>query len=612
MKKTPSMIKALAAVALLGISSPLSFAAGTDTWVGSTDANWNTAGNWTTSGGSTPPANGDSLVFGAAGSSGLSLNNNISGLTVNKLTFNSGASSFTFGGNTFTLGGGIDASALTSGTMTFPATTAIGNGFQRWNVGSGATLAFGRLGSGADAQDLYTPNGAVTILSGAGTKTTTTADGWGWRGGSVSGTGPLGPGMVIDNGNNTYDWASVGTQTAGTSHAIVAATYTTAPNASDSHNVLVTGNTSVSENNSWASLLVSNATLTISGTLLNLDTGIILENGGTVAGSKPIRSDNTDGLYIYVPDSGTISTAIADNGVKKLYKSGRGTLTLSGANTYTGSTVIYEGTLQMNSFNASSASVIVNNGCILALNFGDALGYTASKNVPTINSGGTITNIMSAGRVTLWNGLTMTGGTLTGASTVADVNGEYSLSGTVTATSDANGTAATISGTPISLQNQNVANGTVTFNVTRGSATPASDLNVTANLVPNSGAANVGVAKSGTGIMTLSGTNTLGNVLNVTAGSLVISGTTTVNAGSVANSGYLNMPGTVGLTIPAGGSLSILGTLNATVPGSIVRPERRRNEHADGKWRLVVNRREHGLRSRQQRQHRHRRADDYQ
>lgn len=94
----------------LGLPSVTASAAGTDTWVGNSDANWNTAANWTTSGGSTPPASGDSLVFGAAGSAGASLNNNISGLTINKLTFNSGASSFTFGGNGFTLGtGGINA-----------------------------------------------------------------------------------------------------------------------------------------------------------------------------------------------------------------------------------------------------------------------------------------------------------------------------------------------------------------------------------------------------------------------------------------------------------------------------------------------------------------------
>jgi len=113
--KSSEMSKLFVLAALtLGLGRPALFAAGTDTWVGNTDANWNTAANWTTSGGSTPPTSGDSLVFGAAGASGLTLNNNITSLSVNKLTFNSGASSFTFGGNGFTLGtGGIDASALT-------------------------------------------------------------------------------------------------------------------------------------------------------------------------------------------------------------------------------------------------------------------------------------------------------------------------------------------------------------------------------------------------------------------------------------------------------------------------------------------------------------------
>jgi hypothetical protein len=318
------LTSAFAVIVGVALTTLSASAASTNTWVGNTDANWGSSGNWTFSSGSGPVASGDTLVFGAPGASGLTLNNNISSLTINKLTFNSGAGSFTFGGKNITIGtGGIDASGLTSGVETFAFTNVIGNGLQRWNVGSGATLAFGKLGAGADAADTYTPNGAIVRLSKTGAITTTCADGWGWRSGAVAGTGLLGPGMVIDNGDNTYDWASAGSS-GGT---IMAATYTTAANG-DAHNVKVTANTTVSVNGSWASLLVSNATLTVNGTQVYLDTGIILENGGTVAGSQPIRA-NSDGLYIYVPDTGTISISIQNNGTnaKLLHKAGPGTLT---------------------------------------------------------------------------------------------------------------------------------------------------------------------------------------------------------------------------------------------------------------------------------------------
>jgi len=82
MKKT--ILNVFGALVATALSTVSMYAAGTDTWVGNTDANWNTAGNWTTVGGSTPPANGDSLVFGSA--STTALNNNISSLSVNNLT----------------------------------------------------------------------------------------------------------------------------------------------------------------------------------------------------------------------------------------------------------------------------------------------------------------------------------------------------------------------------------------------------------------------------------------------------------------------------------------------------------------------------------------------
>ena len=595
--KTPmkkSVLNLFGALAFVALSTISVQAAGTDTWVGNTDANWNTGGNWTTSGGSTPPASGDSLVFGAAGSSGTSLNNNITSLSVNKLTFSSGASSFTFGGNTFTLGGGIDASALTSGTMTFPATTTIGNGFQRWNVGSGATLAFGRLGSGADAQDLYTPNGAVTIISGAGTVKTTTADGWGWRGGAVSGTGPLGPGMVIDNGNNTYDWASVGNQTSGTSRTIVAATYTTAPGSSDSHNVKVTANTTVTENNSWASLLVTGSTLTVNlGTALYLDTGMILENGGTVAGSAPVRSDNTDGLYIYVPDTGTISSVIQDNGgAKKLYKAGLGTLTLSGANSYSSDTVIYEGTIAAagggiagtasahissdlgDIGSGQSRSIIINNGGNLRFTAGNVFGYdTATLSTVTlvVNQGGVFQTgpTSGSGYFSKIGPVNLNGGTISVGNGDNGYHGALALLGTVTVGGSTPSTIGILSGAStydvvnIGQSNPGISSGT--FNVADVTGDSGVDLTVSAGLAnqANAGAAS-SITKTGAGTMALTGANTYSGTTTINAGTLLVNNT----SGSGTGSGSVGV-NNANTTLGGSGTISGAVTMNA---GTILSP----------------------------------------
>src|ERR1700722_1767250 len=52
--------------------------AATDTWVGSTtNADFGTVGNWTTTNAGSLPLTGDSLVFGAAGTQGTTLLDNL-------------------------------------------------------------------------------------------------------------------------------------------------------------------------------------------------------------------------------------------------------------------------------------------------------------------------------------------------------------------------------------------------------------------------------------------------------------------------------------------------------------------------------------------------------
>ena len=150
-----------------------------------------------------------------------------------------------------------------------------------------------------------------------------------------------------------------------------------------------------------------------------------------------------------------------------LIKSGSGLMLLTGVSSYTGSTTVNGGTLQLNTANGQtgqllSSTIAVNAGGILALNATDVIGWNAGTAALVIN-GGTVANTTAACRITLANNVTMTGGVLSGSGT-GDGRGVYSFYGTagVVATSDAAGNAAIINAASISLESNNV-----TFNVAR-------------------------------------------------------------------------------------------------------------------------------------------------
>ena len=150
--------------------------------------------------------------------------------------------------------------------------------------------------------------------------------------------------------------------------------------------------------------------------ILNFGGGI---TGGTTSAGITLSLNGTN-----AGNEGTISGVIGDGGAAgglSLVVGGSGTWNLSTAtNTYTGTTVINSGTLQLNTFNGAAGelfgtpTITVNSGGKLALNAGDVLGITSGKEALVINSGGTVTNIYRASRVTIENVVTMTGGTLTG------------------------------------------------------------------------------------------------------------------------------------------------------------------------------------------------------
>jgi autotransporter-associated beta strand protein len=119
------------------------------------------------------------------------------------------------------------------------------------------------------------------------------------------------------------------------------------------------------------------------------------------------------------PGSGTTNAIPSSNlllpGAGALVKTGGGTLTLSGANTYTGPTVVGAGTLEISSANGlASTSVTVTNSGTLKLDSASALNSQTSLILNT-NTGSPTVNLNFSGTASLGQ-LSLDGGATTAAS----------------------------------------------------------------------------------------------------------------------------------------------------------------------------------------------------
>jgi fibronectin-binding autotransporter adhesin len=246
--------------------------------------------------------------------------------------------------------------------------------------------------------------------------------------------------------------------------------------------------------------------------------------------------------------SGAIGSVIA--GSAGLTVAGTGTLSLTGLCSYTGTTTVSGGTLQLNTNNggtgqlSASPQININAGGFLALNAVDVLGYTSGRNALVINDG-VVSNITGTSRVTIQNQITMTGGTLS-ATGAGDTNGDYSWDGPpgggFTATSDATGNPAVVNAPKISLQSHSL-----TVNVTRGPANPAADMIISSNIAPYNGSA-FGLIETGNGILSLTGISTFTGATTVSGGTLQL---------NTSNGGNGQLSASPSITINAGGFLAL-------------------------------------------------------
>ena len=343
-----------------------------------TSGNWNASANWSPSG---VPANSAILSFGGSGSSTYTSTNNISNYVLGAVSLTSTSTGTDIiAGNSFNLGASSSISQDNTGAF------AISNGFGGQNTQQTLTLT----GNGTG---LVTLSGVITeqntshstILTKTGTSTF-----------ALSGANTFSGATSINAGIINYQNNSAFGSDAGTLSAITVASGATAQlqggitSTANSLTISGTGASNatgalenVSGTNNYTGLVKLGAAATISS-----DSGTLnLTNTGTITGA-------TFGLTLTGSGDGSISSIIGTT-TGGVTKSGTGTWTLSGANTYSGATTINAGTLKLDNNNTTTARLANTSGI-------------------AVNSGGTLllaqTGVASTDRINNAAGVTISGG----------------------------------------------------------------------------------------------------------------------------------------------------------------------------------------------------------
>jgi len=252
---------------------------------------------------------------------------------------------------------------------------------------------------------------------------------------------------------------------------------------------------------------------------------------------------NTSGATVAL--SGDIS------GSGGLTKIGAGVLELAHANSYTGPTVVSEGTLRSGAVNAlgSGSTLLINAGASLDLN-----GF--GQSVSSLSGSGSI--LLGAGTLTTGvnNGSGAFAGTISGGgSLVKTGTGTLSLTGANSYSGGTSVLGGALIGTTSSLRGNIFNNGTVVFDQNSDGTYPGS--------MSGSGT----LMKSGSGLLTLDGNNTYAGG-TVIAGGGIISSPTGLS-GSILNNGSLIFGGaTSGVftgVIGGTGSVTKTGTGTMTI-----------------------------------------------
>ncbi len=362
--------------------------------------NWGTSSNWNSD---TDPG----LVEVQFASAGTAATMDVSD-TVKSVTFNrAGNFDIAAGGGTLTINEGITTTTANQFGIAAPVTLGASQSF---DVFSGSTLTIsGAIGDGGNGYAITKTSAGTLVLSGANTYTggttvtagtlagTTTSlqgavtnnaavvfdqAGSGTYAGDMGGSGTLtklGAGNVTLSGTNTYSGGT--TVTTGT----LTGTTTSLQGAVTNNAVVVfdqaaTGTYAGIMSGTGTLIKTGAGTLTLSST--NTYSGGTTVTAGTLSGtSSSLQGAITNNAAVAFDQSadGTYADIISGSGT--LTKTGAGRLTVSGNNTYTGTTTLSAGTLNLTG--QLFGDVVVNGGTFMGT------GTIANSGDLTLNSGST-------------------------------------------------------------------------------------------------------------------------------------------------------------------------------------------------------------------------------